>query len=168
MSLERLWSGWRSEYVAGAAGGGDDDRDGCVFCAILASGRPDAETYVLWRGSTCVAVLNAFPYTSGHLMVMPQRHVGELEDLTGAEHTELFGAVRDAVAALKAAYRPEGVNVGMNLGRAAGAGVPGHLHVHALPRWNGDSNFMTSIAEARVLPEALPVTYAKLTAVWPG
>lgn len=166
MSLERLWAGWRTEYVgtAGDAGPGDE---GCVFCRILDSGLPDEATYVVWRGSGCVAILNAFPYTTGHLMVMPARHVGELEDLDDAEAAELWSGVRDAVVALKAAYRPEGINVGANLGRAAGAGVPGHFHVHVLPRWNGDTNFMTSVAETRVLPESLPATATKLTTAWP-
>ena len=105
---------------------------------------------------------------SGHLLVMPYRHVGDLEDLAADEATELWGAVRTAAVALKAAYRPDGLNVGANLGRAAGAGVPGHLHLHVLPRWGGDSNFVTSVAEARVLPEALPTTYERLRAAWPA
>lgn len=165
MSLERLWAGWRTEYVssAGATGPGDD---GCVFCRILGSGEPEETTKVVWRGEGVVAILNAFPYTSGHLMVMPVRHVGELEDLD-ADADELWATVTRAVRALKAAYRPEGINVGANLGRAAGAGVPGHFHVHLLPRWNGDTNFMTSVAEARVLPESLDATWQKLRQAWP-
>ena len=152
--LDRLWAGWRSEYIESA--GGDDHReDGCVFCSIMASGSPDEETFVVWRGESTVAILNAYPYTSGHLMVMPIRHVSGLGGLEAAESVELFGALTSAVAALESAYRPEGINLGANLGRAAGAGIPAHLHMHALPRWLGDSNFMTSIAEARVLPEAL-------------
>ena len=161
MSLERLWAGWRSAYVEAA---GDDD--GCVLCRILASD-DDREAHVVWRGERCAAVLNAFPYTSGHLMVMPVRHVGDLEDLDAAEAAELWSAVTDAVRALKAAYTPGGVNVGLNLGLAAGAGVPGHLHVHALPRWNGDTNFMTSAAETRVLPEPLDASDEKVRAAWP-
>ncbi|HEX2849719.1 MAG TPA: HIT domain-containing protein [Acidimicrobiales bacterium] len=177
--LERLWAGWRTEYVssaaeagvgteavAGGSDGGDDEP--CVFCRILASGEPDEVTKVLWRGERTVALLNAFPYTSGHLMVMPVRHVGAIEELTAAEGAEVWAAVTDAVRALKAAYRPEGLNVGVNLGRAAGAGVPGHFHVHALPRWNGDTNFMTSLAETRVMPESLDATWEKLKGAWPG
>jgi ATP adenylyltransferase len=121
----------------------------------------------LWRGQWCAAVLNAYPYTSGHLMVMPVRHVGEIEDLDDDEMTELWAGVRDAVLALKAAYRPDGINVGLNLGRSAGAGVPGHLHVHALPRWDGDTNFMTTVAGARVMPETLADSQAKVGAAWP-
>jgi len=169
VSLERLWAGWRSEYVARAAGdGGADDGEACVFCRILASGEPDESTYVLWRGERCAAALNAFPYTSGHLMVFPRRHVGEMEDLEQAEATELWSAVTDAVRALKEAYGPEGLNLGVNLGRAAGAGIPGHFHVHVLPRWNGDTNFMTTAAEVRVLPESLPAGWKKLRAAWPS
>jgi diadenosine tetraphosphate (Ap4A) HIT family hydrolase len=168
--MERLWAGWRLAYVVGA-GNGDfatQPGDGSVFTRILASGRPDEETHVVWRGSLCFAILNAFPYTSGHLLVMPYREVGELEDLTADEAAELWGAVRDAVVALKRAYSPQGVNVGLNLGEAAGAGVPGHVHVHVLPRWTADSNFMTAVAEARVLPEALGDTWRKLRDAWPG
>ena len=115
----------------------------------------------------CFAILNLYPYTSGHLMVMPVRHVADLEDVDTAESGALWGMLADSVRALKAAYRPQGINVGANLGRSAGAGVPGHFHLHALPRWDGDTNFMTAIAETRVLPESLARTYEKLKANWP-
>ncbi len=176
--LERLWAGWRNDYVSGSgdgeggsgeggsAGGGSGPHP-CVFCRILASGEPDHVTKTLWHGERCIVLLNAFPYTSGHLMVVPRRHVGALEDLDAGEGAEIWGALTEAVRALKAAYRPEGVNVGINLGRAAGAGVPGHFHVHALPRWNGDTNFMTSVAETRVMPESLDATWHKLRGAWP-
>jgi ATP adenylyltransferase len=155
--LEQLWAGWRSQYVetAGTA-------EGCVLCRVL-----EADEYVVWRGAHCAAILNAYPYTSGHLMVMPVRHVGDIEALEADETSELWSGVRDAVIALKAAYSPDGLNVGINIGRVAGAGVPGHFHVHALPRWNGDTNFMGTVAETRVLPEALPVTYEKVRGSWP-
>jgi ATP adenylyltransferase len=113
-------------------------------------------------------ILNRFPYGSGHLLVMPYREVAELAALTDDEHTELWTLVRTAVAAVTSAYQPDGVNVGANLGEAAGAGVPGHLHVHVLPRWHADSNFMTAVAETRVLPESLPATWQKVTAAWPS
>jgi ATP adenylyltransferase len=140
---------------------------GSVFSRILASGLDDEATGILHRGERCFAILNRFPYGSGHLLVMPFREVAELAALTDDEHAELWSTVRDAVAAVTSAYSPHGVNVGVNLGEAAGAGVPGHLHVHVLPRWHADSNFMTAIAETRVLPEALEQSWAKLTAAWP-
>ena len=170
MGLERLWAGWRSDYLQSVTGAPTDDatEERCVFCRILTSGEPDADTYVLWRGERCLAILNAFPYASGHLLVMPSRHVADLEALEGDEGAELWEAVRAGVLAVKEAYRPDGVNVGANLGRAAGAGVPGHLHLHVVPRWAADSNFVTSIAEARVLPEALGTTYERLRDGWPG
>jgi diadenosine tetraphosphate (Ap4A) HIT family hydrolase len=166
-AMDRMWAGWRSAYVA-AAGNGALAGEGSVFRRILASGLPDEETHVVWRGPTTFAILNAFPYTSGHLLLMPYREVGELEDLTPDESTELWEATRDAVAAIKAAYSPQGVNVGLNLGEAAGAGIPSHLHIHVLPRWNADSNFMTAVAETRVLPESLGDSWAKLRAAWPA
>ena len=160
--LERLWAGWRGEYMATA---GDPDI-ACVFCRILDSGEPDETTHIVWRGEKVFAILNAYPYTSGHLMVMPYRHVGELDELDADESAELWPAVTQAVAAVRRAFEPEGMNVGLNLGRAAGAGVLGHLHVHALPRWLGDSNFMTTVAETRVLPEWLDETRAKIVEAW--
>jgi ATP adenylyltransferase len=165
-SLDRLWSGWRSHYIESVNSGPAPD---CVFCAILSSGLDDIEAHVIWRhkAGTVVALLNAYPYASGHLMVMPVRHVGELENLERPESEAVWDGVERAVRAVKAAYRPDGLNVGANLGHAAGAGVPGHLHVHVLPRWVGDTNFMTSVANARVLPEPLDVTAAKLRGAWP-
>jgi diadenosine tetraphosphate (Ap4A) HIT family hydrolase len=165
--LDRLWAGWRSDYVA-TADDSNQDGEACVFCRILGSGLPDDETYVLWRGETCFAILNAFPYGTGHLMVLPLRHVGDMGELTDEEGDELFRAARTAVAAVKAAYDPGGFNLGANLGKAGGAGVPGHLHVHVLPRWAGDTNFMTAVAETRVLPESLATTWRKLTEAWPN
>ena len=156
--MERLWAGWRSEYVTSAA-----DAEGCVLCRVLAGG-----DQVVWRGDRCAVVLNAFPYCSGHVLVMPVRHVGEMEELDAGESAELWSATTDAVRALKSAYRPDGLNLGVNLGRVAGAGVPGHFHIHALPRWNGDTNFMTAVAETRVVPEALPVSLEKLRSAWPS
>lgn len=167
--IERLWAGWRIPYIEQD----DEARTASrtpgrsLFESIEQSDLPDDETYVLWRGVTCFALLNAYPYGSGHLMVLPKRAVADLEALTAAEHDELWAGVRDAVVAVKAAYRPQGVNVGINLGQAAGAGVPGHLHVHVLPRWAGDTNFTTAIAEVRVLPEPLSDTWRKLRAAWP-
>src|SRR6202011_2150444 len=120
-----------------------DNPSHCIFCRIAASGPPSADNGVLWIGTLCYAVLNAYPYASGHLMVVPRRHVGSLGDLTEDEGSELWSGLRDGVAALEAALGPDGVNVGANFGRAAGAGIPRHLHLHAVPRWLGDTNFMT-------------------------
>jgi ATP adenylyltransferase len=165
-AMDRLWAGWRSSYVAVAGNG--EPGGGSLFSRILASGLPDDETHVVWRGERVFAILNAYPYTCGHVLVMPYREVGEVEDLTPDEAAELWAAVRDAVVAIKAAYSPHGVNVGLNLGEAAGAGIPSHMHVHVLPRWNADSNFMTAVAEVRVLPEPLGDTWRKLRAAWPA
>ena len=153
-ALARVGAGWRTPYITRATG---DD----------AEGRPDQESGVLRRGERCFAVLNAFPYGSGHLMVLPNRAVPDLGDLDAGEATELWALVHEAVAAIRAAYRPDGVNVGLNLGTGAGAGVPDHLHVHCLPRWSGDTNFMTAVAETRVLPEPLAVSWSKLSEAWP-
>ncbi|MBK9178452.1 MAG: HIT domain-containing protein [Acidimicrobiales bacterium] len=167
-SLDRLWAGWRTAYVESAASdGGEPPGEGSIFTRILASGLPDEETHVVWRGERCFAILNAFPYTNGHVLVMPYREVATLAALTPGEAAELWAAVTDAVTAIEAAYRPDGVNLGANLGRSAGAGVPNHVHVHVLPRWNGDTNFMTAVAEARVMPETLSSSAARLRAAWP-
>ncbi|MGH9076298.1 MAG: HIT family protein [Acidimicrobiales bacterium] len=173
--MERLWAGWRSAYVSsgdGAAGvpvAGAEGGQGCVFCRIVASPEPDLDKHVLWRhpGAGVVAILNAFPYTTGHLMVLPERHVADLEDLRPAELAAVMEGAAAGCRALKAAYGPDGINLGANLGAAAGAGVPGHLHLHVLPRWVGDTNFMTSVAEVRVLPEALAATAGRLRDAWP-
>lgn len=167
-SLGQLWAGWRTAYVEEATGGAPDA--GCVFCLILSGALPDQETHVVWRHKTglAAALLNAYPYTSGHLMVMPTRHVGEIEALGPDETEAVWEGIRAAVVALKVAYHPDGLNLGANLGRSAGAGIPGHFHMHALPRWQGDTSFMTSVADARVLPEALSVSAAKVRAAWPG
>ncbi len=164
MPLERLWADWRSSYVSDPQTGRDDKE--CVFCA-LADAADDAAALVLERTVSTLAVMNLYPYGSGHLMVAPRRHVATFEDLADDEIVELTRAQVRALRAVRAAYSPDGVNVGANLGRAAGAGIPGHLHVHVLPRWNGDTNFMTSIAEVRVLPESLATGYEKLRAAWP-
>ncbi len=165
--MERLWAGWRSSYLEGSADTVPPGPDGCVFCALLVSDRPDADTLVVWRSSSVAAILNAYPYGSGHVLVMPTRHIGDLAEVVDDERTGLWDAVHAAVAAVTDAYHPGGVNVGANLGRAAGAGIPGHLHVHVLPRWDGDTNFMTSVAETRVLPEPLTETWRKLRTSWP-
>lgn len=166
--LERLWNGWRSSYVGSLGSGIDEPGQGSVFTRILSSGLSDQETNIVHRGPLCFVILNAFPYGTGHLLVLPYREVGGLADLEAAEAAELWATVTDAVAAVNGAYSPDGVNVGLNLGRAAGGSVSEHLHVHVVPRWIGDGNFMTAIANTRTLPEPLDETAAKLRAAWPG
>lgn len=166
-AVDRLWSGWRSEWVAKAAGPDVERKHGSVFADLFHSDLPDEETNIVWRGKEVFAILNAFPYGTGHLLVMPIRVVGEIEQLTPSESAEIWSTVNQAVVAVKTAYNPDGVNIGFNLGAAAGAGIPGHLHGHVLPRWAADSNFMSAVANARVLPEALSVTREKLSAAWP-
>jgi diadenosine tetraphosphate (Ap4A) HIT family hydrolase len=144
----------------------DQDDPACVFCRISVSGPPSADNGVLWRGSSTYAVLNAYPYASGHLMVVPVRHVGSLAELTEGEGSEMWSTLRRGVAALEAALGPEGINLGANIGHAAWAGTPRHLHLHAVPRWSGDTNFMTAVAGTRVLPETLVDTWERLHPAW--
>jgi diadenosine tetraphosphate (Ap4A) HIT family hydrolase len=168
VTLERLWAGWRSRYVSELAGTPDTDCFLCALCMLPDDSVYSSETLVLERTDLTVSVMNLYPYGSGHLLVAPCRHVADLEALSDDEATALMAAVRRAVRAVKAAYSPDGLNVGLNLGAAAGAGVPGHLHAHVLPRWQGDTNFMTAVAEVRVLPEDLATGWTKLRAAWPA
>jgi diadenosine tetraphosphate (Ap4A) HIT family hydrolase len=166
VGLEHLWAGWRSDYIAGIDAEPERPRpEGCLFCGLLAL--DDAEALILERAEHSFAVMNAYPYTSGHVMVAPVRHVGSITDLDAEEAAALMHGVQRATATLESVYAPEGINVGVNIGRAAGAGIPGHVHVHVLPRWNGDTNFMTAVAEVRVLPESLRESYDRLRAAWP-
>ena len=164
-TYERLWNGWRAAYVGSVPE--HQPHDGSVFTAILNSGLTDEECNIIHRGERVFAILNAFPYATGHTLVMPYREVANLEDLDPTEAAELWAVVTAAVCAVKAAYEPGGVNVGINLGRPAGGSVSDHLHVHVVPRWIGDGNFMTAIANTRTLPEALTDTAAKVRAAWP-
>ena len=148
MPEQRLWAPWRMEYIR-------SDKSGeCIFCAAVASG-DDAAHLVVARGATCFVMLNAFPYNNGHLMVSPDRHVGDLEDLDEAESRELMALTQRSLRALRAAYRPDGFNLGVNLGEVAGAGFAAHVHLHIVPRWAADSNFMAVTGDARVLPQSL-------------
>lgn len=177
-TMPRLRADWRGEYISAATeieradkanGMHAEDNERCVFCRILLSDptpAADEANYIVHRGQFCIVILNAYPYTSGHCMVMPFRHAATFVDLRNDEASELWNFVTRATATLGAAYAPEGINVGANLGRAAGAGIPGHLHVHVVPRWNGDTNFMTAIAETRVVPESLSTTWRKLHEAW--
>jgi ATP adenylyltransferase len=153
--MERLWSPWRHAYVTRSAEPGS-----CVFCRALTT--DDGRALVVHDGPTCFVILNLYPYNSGHLMVVPRRHVATLADLTTSELDEIGRLTRHAEMVLTEAYQPQGINVGMNLGRPAGAGVVDHLHVHLVPRWAGDTNFMSIVGQVRVLPEELPDTAARL------
>ncbi|MBI2169167.1 MAG: HIT domain-containing protein [Actinobacteria bacterium] len=164
--MERIWSGWRAAYVTGETGELEGSGPECLFCSL--PGLSDDEAYIVERTELTYTVLNAYPYTSGHVMVVPARHEADFEGLTSEEGAALFAALQRTVGALKAAFNAEGVNLGANIGRPAGAGVPGHVHLHALPRWSGDTNFITAVAEARVLPEDLRTTWSRLREVWPG
>ena len=167
--VERLWNGWRSTYVSSV--GSDDrtdaERQGSEFTQILASGVSDAEANIVHRGEHVFAILNAYPYGTGHTLVLPYREIANLEELTAPESAALWATATDAVRAVKSAYGPDGVNVGINLGKPAGGSVSEHLHVHVVPRWTGDANFMTAVANTRTLPEPLGETARKLRAAWP-
>jgi ATP adenylyltransferase len=157
---QQLWAPWRLEYIERA-----DEEDSCIFCRALAG---DDETgLVLHRGRETFALLNRFPYASGHLMVAPSRHVGEFSELGDEEVIELHRLASQAIGALAQLYGPQGFNLGWNLGRIAGAGVTDHVHLHVVPRWAGDTNFMPVLADVKVLPEHLTETRRKLAEAWP-
>ena len=159
--MERLWSPWRLDYVTRAAGPGPV---ACVFCAAL---DPAALSPLLvCRGEQAFVILNKYPYNNGHLMVVPARHVGRLADATPAELTEIIALARVSEMALTEAYRAHGINVGMNVGRAAGAGVRDHLHVHLVPRWDGDTSFMSVVGDTRVVPEEPTASVARLRPIF--
>ncbi len=153
--MERLWSSWRLAYVTNS-----DAAQGCVFCD--AQVHEEAASLVLFRGTTCFVILNLYPYNNGHLMVVPNRHIALLVEATPAELSEMMALTRVSEMALTEAYRPQGLNVGMNLGRPAGAGIADHMHIHVVPRWTGDTNFMSVVGSVRVLPEELEQTGQRL------
>jgi ATP adenylyltransferase len=159
--LDRLWSPWRYQYIA-AGGAADSESEGCVFCRLRDDTGNDEKNFVLHRAAQNFIVLNIYPYISGHLLVVPYEHVGDLDAANKATTDELMDLTKRCQTALREVYRPTGFNVGMNLGRSAGAGVADHIHIHVLPRWNGDTNFMTTVGETRVIPEDLTSTYQKL------
>jgi len=154
--MDQLWTPWRFAYVTAA-----DASSACVLCE-KAEGADDQRDFVLHRGRKNYLLLNLYPYTVGHLMIVPYRHIATLTECDGEELQEMIELARRVEEALQKVYRPQGLNLGMNLGKAAGAGVAGHLHLHVLPRWEADSNFMSVIGETRVLPEALAITWEKL------
>jgi ATP adenylyltransferase len=172
MSLQHLWATWRSQYIAGVGDSRADPDSGgrSLFERILAEAEVDGDdaAYIVRRQASCFVLLNLFPYTSGHLLVLPNLAVADLDELSADEHTELWSTVRDAVTALKAAFSCDAVNVGLNLGEAAGGSQSDHLHVHCVPRWHGDSNFLGVAAETRVLPISLDEALVKLRQAWPA
>jgi ATP adenylyltransferase len=153
--MEKLWAPWRMAYIEVPA------TTGCIFCEKPALDQDEAQ-WILHRGERAFVILNAFPYNNGHLMVAPFRHTADLETLSLEEQSDMFELTRLCVSVLRTAYRPDGYNIGMNLGKVAGAGIADHLHMHIVPRWSGDTNFMPVVADTKVLPDSLNNTYVKL------
>jgi ATP adenylyltransferase len=156
--MDYLWTPWRYAYITTASK--NEGKDGCIFCELPKLA--DEEAKIVYRGQHCYIILNSFPYTSGHVMVVPFAHLDELQKLPEAAAHEMMALTQKMERVLRQIYSPDGINLGMNIGRAAGAGVVGHVHMHVLPRWVGDTNFMTVVGESRVLPEALDVTYERV------
>ncbi|MCK5145229.1 HIT domain-containing protein [bacterium] len=154
---DRLWAPWRKEYITKI-----DPPGGCIFCDLPEEGN-DRKNLILHRGETAFVIMNRFPYNNGHLMVVPYHHTAELDELSDSELLELMHLIRQAQAALKKTLKPQGFNVGMNVGRIGGAGIADHLHLHVVPRWNGDTNFMPIIGGTKVISEALESTWEQLT-----
>src|SRR5246127_3536950 len=160
--MDYLWTPWRYAYVTNA-----EKVSGCIFCDLPKSG-DDAKVHIVHRGTNCYIVLNTYPYTSGHVMIVPFAHVDELHKLSEAAAQEMMALSQKTEGVLRQIYSPDGINLGMNIGRAAGAGVAGHIHMHILPRWVGDTNFMTVAGETRVLPESLEETYERIKGAMNG
>jgi ATP adenylyltransferase len=161
---EQLWAPWRLKYIEAA-----DKAQGCIFCDFPTAGEAaDASNLIVYRGPHAYIILNAFPYSNGHLMVVPFRHTDTLEAYTDAEMLDVMQLTRLGLRLLKTAFNPNGFNLGVNMGRVAGAGIADHLHWHVVPRWNGDINFMPVLADVRVIPESLPAVYERLKAALPA
>ncbi|HZQ92057.1 MAG TPA: HIT domain-containing protein [Terriglobales bacterium] len=156
--MDHIFTPWRYQYIKDAAA---SEAAGCVFCR-LAESKDDRAAHIVHRGEHCYVVLNIFPYTTGHVMIVPYAHVDELRKLPEAPSAEMMQLCRSMEDVLRQLYSPEGINLGMNIGRAAGAGVASHIHMHVLPRWVADSNFMTTVGETRVLPESLDTTWERM------
>jgi len=157
--MNHLFATWRMNYVTAPK------HEGCIFCDFPTEER-DKERYIVYRGTMCFAILNIYPYNPGHMMVAPYRHTNLYETLTSEEHADMSRLTAKVICTLKRAMAPDGFNIGMNLGKTAGAGFADHLHLHIVPRWNGDSNFMPVVADTRVVPESLDATYNKLKECW--
>ena len=155
--MERLWAPWRMEYIT------EEPRPGCLFCRVIEDPNDKDAALVVWRPTQAIVLLNKYPYNPGHVMVAPHAHVGGLEDLDDAQTADLMRALKRTVTVLKTLLKPEGFNIGANVGRVAGAGIPDHVHLHVVPRWNGDTNFMPVLGEVKVVNEHLTQTAAKLS-----
>ena len=158
MATQRIWAPWRLEYVKDAS---KDNSDACVFCAALEAGDDEANL-IVHRGERCFVILNKFPYTNGHLMVAPYEHVAALQELDAETVAEMMSFAQRGMNALEEGYSPHGYNVGFNQGRVAGAGVEHHIHMHVVPRWGGDTNFMPVIADTKVMPQSIEQSYEAL------
>jgi ATP adenylyltransferase len=154
--MQRLWAPWRMEYIAG------EQKPGCLFCRVIENPNDPDAALVVWRPEDAIVLLNKFPYNPGHTIVAPHAHVPGLENLDDDQTTHLMRALRKTVTVLRAELKPEGFNIGANVGRAAGAGIPDHVHLHVVPRWNGDTNFMPVIDDVKIVNESLEQTAAKL------
>jgi ATP adenylyltransferase len=161
-----LWAPWRMEYIRSLGPGRPDE--GCFLCRYAASPDSDGANHVIWRGTCCLTTFNSFPYNSGHLLVAPLAHAGDLDGMDDGTLDELIRQVRDAKRLLAAVLAPQGFNVGMNFGKCAGAGLPGHLHVHIVPRWEGDTNFMPVVGDTRVIPESIAAICGRMREVAAG
>lgn len=157
--MEQLWAPWRLEYIVG------EKVEGCIFC-VFPQQTNDRDSHILYRGKHAFVIMNAFPYSNGHLLVAPYRHTGDLSELSADESLEMMQLVQMSVRVLKEAVNPDGLNIGVNMGTAAGAGIADHVHMHIVPRWNGDTNFMPVFADVKVIPEALETTYDKLKVIF--
>jgi ATP adenylyltransferase len=160
--MDKLWAPWRMKYIRESLG---KPEKGCIFCAKPAETK-DRENLILFRGVHAFVMLNAFPYNNGHLMVIPYKHTSSMDDIDAAAATELWQLLSKSRGALASAFKPDGYNIGINLGRAAGAGIDTHLHVHIVPRWNGDVNFMPAIGETKVISQSLEDTYEALSGLF--
>jgi ATP adenylyltransferase len=165
--LAHLWAGWRSAgFSSSASGMSAPPVVGCVFCRIVDSPEPAADKLVLHHDDRVMVLMNLYPYTSGHLMVIPTAHIGRLADLPPETSTAIWDMIRRADVAVRRTFHPDGTNIGINQGRAAGASIPDHLHVHIVPRWSNDTNFMTAVADTRVMIETVQRSYERLSAKW--
>ena len=157
--MERLWAPWRLEYITG------EQIEGCIFC-VFPQQDDDRGNRILYRGKHAYVIMNAFPYSNAHLLIPPYRHVADLSELTDEESLDVMRLAQMSIRVLKEAVRPDGLNIGVNQGTAAGAGIADHIHMHIVPRWNGDTNFMPVFADVKVIPEALEATYDKLKVIF--